>query len=277
MNAASKKFFHNYAKNVDNANRQAFWALSDSIVLEIFKKHIPRKTTKKPVILDAGGGTARWAITLHRTFKSRVLVYDLSEDMLSQATKNIREAGLDEYISIILGNLQDMRQIKDRSVDYVVSIYNPISFVPNTSKVFDEFHRVLKKGGKALVMGQGYHNAIASKINNYITSPRELRGIEKSGVARWAKHVPPLRTFSFKSLKNIFRRAGFSLVAMYGVPIFAQPGSEDFDPNNIKKSRISKALENQAFFRAVFQMEMKYNGLPELVDRGMNIIAVGKK
>lgn len=47
MNTTFKKFFYEYAKNVDNANKQAFWALSDALILEILKKHIPKDLTKK--------------------------------------------------------------------------------------------------------------------------------------------------------------------------------------------------------------------------------------
>lgn len=197
--------------------------------------------------------------------------------MLAQARKNIKKANLDKYISIFLGDIQNMYQIKDCSIDYIVSIYNPISFVPNIRKAFKEFHRVIKKRGKIIVMGQGYYNTIASKINNYTTSSRELNRLEKSSIVKWKKYIPPLYVFSSKSLESILRRAGFSLVAAYGVPIFTQPGPEDFDPSNVKKSRISSALENLAFFGSVFRIEMKYNSFRELINRGMNIIIVGKK
>jgi len=63
----------------------------------------------------------------------------------------------------------------------------------------------------------------------------------------------------------------------YGVPVLVQPGPEDFDPENIKKSRISNALEKEIFFKKVFELEMKYNNHPTVVNRGMNMFAVAIK
>ena len=63
----------------------------------------------------------------------------------------------------------------------------------------------------------------------------------------------------------------------YGVPVFVQPGSEDFDPENRKKSKISKYLEDKDFFEKIFDLEMKYNSQPSIVNRGMNILAVAFK
>lgn len=59
--------------------------------------------------------------------------------------------------------------------------------------------------------------------------------------------------------------------------MFAQPGQEDFDPENITKSKISSALENEDFFNKVFELEMKYNGQPTIANRGMNMLAVATK
>jgi hypothetical protein len=63
----------------------------------------------------------------------------------------------------------------------------------------------------------------------------------------------------------------------YGVPVFAQPGQEDFDPENVTKSKISAALENEDFFNKVFELEMKYNSQLTITNRGMNMFAVAVK
>ena len=63
----------------------------------------------------------------------------------------------------------------------------------------------------------------------------------------------------------------------YGVPVFTQPGQEDFDPENTTKSKISAALENEDFFNKVFELEMKYNSQPTIANREMNMFAVAVK
>ncbi len=272
-----KDFFSNYSKNVDNADQQAFWRLSDALVTAIIKKHLPPSLTSDQVVLDAGGGTGRWEIALAKGYGNNFIVYDLSEDMLAKARENIDLAGLSARVKLVQGSLEDMSQIADASVDAVISIYNPISFVGDVDKAFKEMFRIIKKGGVIIIMGQGYYNAIASKVNNYTISQEELSAMEKTSTVRWNTYVPTLKVFSKESLEKYLTTAGFMVAKTYGVPVFAQPGPEDFDPNNSLRSRISTSLDDEKYFAALFDIEMKYNSLPEVVNRGMNIFSVGTK
>jgi hypothetical protein len=73
------------------------------------------------------------------------------------------------------------------------------------------------------------------------------------------------------------RRAGFGIVDVYGVPVFVQPGAEDFDPKNRLQSPISQALEDESFFNTVLKLELKYHGEPGMANRGVNLLAVAQK
>lgn len=272
-----KIFFEFYSKNVDNTDRNYFWKLSDAIILEIIKNNIPLNANSNSVIMDAGGGTGRWIYKLSKIYKSKFILYDLSENMLKQAKKNIKNANINERVKIMKGDLTRVSEIKSNSVDYIISIYNPISFIYKKENAISEMHRLLKRHGKIIIMGQGYYNALASKINNFIASPKEIKKMEKEYIVKWDPYVPKLNTFSKESIEKELKEAGFKIKKTYGVPIFIQPGSEEFDPKNIKKSRIANALENPTFFKAVFDLEMKYNNKTETVDRGMNILCVAEK
>lgn len=272
-----KSFFKPYAKNVDKANNSFFWRLSDELIAEIIKNNIPENLTSKNVILDAGGGTGRWIGELSKIYKSDFILYDLSEDMLKKAEENIAKTKITSRVKIINGNLTDMSEVKSNSVDYIVSIYSPISFVEEKEKVAKELYRILKKGGGIIIMGHGYFNAIYSKINNYMAGAIELKDMEKSYTVKWGEHVPKLNTFSKESMEKLLTGAGFEIVRTYGVPVFVQPGPEDFDPENVKISRISTGLSKRATFKEVIELEMKYNSMPAVANRGMNIFSVGKK
>lgn len=101
--------------------------------------------------------------------------------------------------------------------------------------------------------------------------------MEKTSTVRWNIYVPILKVFSRESLEEYLTTAGFTVAKSYGVPVFAQPGPEDFDPNNSLRSRISTALDDEKYFAALFDVEVKYNSLSEVVNRGMNILSVGTK
>lgn len=270
-------FFKSYSKNVDSANRHGFWKLSDALIIQIIKKNIPLKINRSSTILDAGGGTGRWVCDLSKIYKSKFIVFDLSKDMLKKAKKNIRDAHIESRVKLIKGDLRNMEDIKSETVDYIISIYSPISFIYEKRDAFREMFRVLKKNGLLIIMGHGFFNAVHSKINNYFSSVEELKILEKEQMVKWGEHVPKLNVFSKEIIENDLKSAGFSIKKIYGIPIFVQPGPEDFDPKNIKKSRISAALEDKSFFKKVFKLEMKYNSSPTVVNRGMNIFAVAWK
>lgn len=280
-NKINKKEFNNffkpYSENVDNAGRHGFWKLSDKLIEQIIKDNIPVDVSRETIILDAGGGTGRWVCNFSKIYKAKFIIYDLSEDMLKKAKENIKNANIENRVELIEGDLKNMEKMESESIDYIVSIYSPISFIYEKEKAFDEMFRILRKGGKIIIMGHGFYNALASKINNNCAEAEELELMDKEQMIKWGEHVPKLNIFSKEILENDLRRAGFFLNKTYGVPIFLQPGPEDFDPENIKKSRISAALENKDFFREVFELEMKYNSSPTVANRGMNMFAVASK
>lgn len=270
-------FFKPYSQNVDSAKNLGFWKLSDDLITEIIKKHISTDISSEQVILDAGGGTGRWICDLSKIYNSKFVLYDLSKDMLEVAKKNITKAGVENRVTIVQGNLTDMSQIEGESIDNIVSIYSPISFVYEKEKAISELHRVLKKGGKLIIMGHGYYNAIDSKINNYGSEPSELEELVSNEQVKWGIHVPKLNVFSQETMDVMLKDSGFNIERNYGVPVFVRPGVEDWDSTNSQKSNISKRLEDQEFYNKVFELEMKFNSLPESVNRGMNIFTVAVK
>ena len=170
-----------------------------------------------------------------------------------------------------------MEKVEAESVDCIISIYSPISFIHEKEKAFSEMHRVLKKGGKIIIMGHGFYNAIFSKINNFCAEATELNALDEEKMVKWGDHVPKLNVSSKEMLEDDLEKAGFAIDKTYGIPVFVQPGPEDFDQENVKKSRISIALEKEEFFNKVFELEMKYNSQPTIANRGMNMFAVATK
>lgn len=273
-----KKFFEDYSKNVDNANSQFFWKLSDEIILGIIDKHIKSSISKEAVILDAGGGTGRWIHMLSKIYHSRFVLYDKSKDMLEVALKKKELQKLSNRLEVIQGDIQDMDRIRDSSVDYLISIYNPVSFVKEPLLFFREVQRILKPNGIGLITGQGFYNAIASKINNYLADAPELNKLDKEEMVRWSSSLAPLHVFSRESFEKLANASRLKVIKTYGVPVFVQPGPEDFDPENKQKSKVSSKLEsNSEFYKTVFRLEMKYNSQELLVNRGMNLIIVVQK
>ena len=271
-------FFESYSKNVDRADMLYFWKLSDQIIEKLLHKHIIAMPDSPSCILDAGGGTGRWIIKLAQHLPSTFILYDRSPAMLAQAEKNITKANLLDRVTLREGNLCAMDSIPSESIDAIISIYNPLSFVDEPRKAVVELCRILKKGGVIVVMGQNFYNALYSKINNFLASADELINIENKQCVQWTTGVPPLHMFSKESLEKLFLDESCDILATYGIPVFAQPTVEDFDSENKQRGRLSQKLENDPlFFEAVLDIEMKYNSLPNVANRGMNLMMVARK
>lgn len=271
-------FFNPYSKTVDRAaGVSAFWRLSDEIITEIIRREIAPYCTDSSLVMDAGGGTGRWAIRLSEILKGKIIIFDRSEDMLAKASENINKSNISDRISAVEGDLTQIDDFADNSVDSIVSIYSPLSFIYEQDKATKELFRILKPGGRILVMNHGYHNALASKINNYRAGAEELQKLAEEQRVKWAPHVPELITHSKESIERLFSDAGFHILKTYGVPVFVQPGPEDFDPENEKKSAVSAYLEDPDIFKSVFEIEMRFNADETVTNRGMNIFMLAEK
>ena len=271
-------FFNPYAKTVDKAaGVSAFWRLSDEIITEIVRREIAPYCTDSSLTMDAGGGTGRWAIKLSEVLKGKFVIFDRSADMLAKASENIGKSNVSDRINMAEGDLIQIDYFADNSVDNIVSIYSPLSFIYEQGKAAKELFRILKPGGRILVMSHSYHNALASKINNYRADSKELQKLANEQRVKWAPYVPELVTRSKESTEKLFSDAGFQIQKTYGVPVFVQPGPEDFDPENEKRSAVSEYLENPNVFKSVFEIEMRFNANETVANRGMNMFMLAEK
>lgn len=273
------EFFENYSKNVDNADSLWFRRLSDLIIEKIIQNHIDKLYDgKEMIILDAGCWTWRWIekiINKNRDKKLKFIAYDLFDSMLNKARENLQWY---DNVKFIKWDLQEIHDIERASVDFCISIYSPISFVDNSWLVIREIGKVLRKDGEALIMWHSFHNAIDSKINNYLAEESELEELYSQRIVRWNDMLPPLNVYSIEDFITLGKENNLQCIWWYWVTIYTKPQAEDRDPQNIQKSRISLKLENdKSFFDRVFWLEMSNNNKRELINRGLNILAYFRK
>lgn len=101
-------------------------------LINIFNKYKVHKGS----ILDLGCGPGNLQTALGNTFSYTGM--DISEEMLKKAKQ--------KGYKIIKGKIEDeLRKIKDKSFDYVVSL-SALYFVKNITPVISEIDRIAKKG-----------------------------------------------------------------------------------------------------------------------------------
>lgn len=270
-------FFKLHSENVDNANSQGFWKLSDEIVKSFLLEVIDNR--KGVTIVDFGGGTGKWAKILDDFLvESEIIIVDLSKDMLGVAETKIKAGLYKNKISLINADMTNVKELENNIADYIISTYNPLSFVGNPQSVIDEAYRIVKPSGKVAITVQAYYNALYSKIYNYQAPVEELRQIREKKKLFWNDFVPETWQLSQQDMEEMFRQAGFNEIESRGIACITQPQDEDWDQTNTKIGKLSKKLNtDEAFFKAVLESELIAGKDQYAVNRGMNIMTIGKK
>lgn len=130
-------------------------------VLSFGLHHVWRKRIRQEMpkgnalkVLDLATGTGDVALELVKSPNvQKVTGIDLSEEMLAVGRTKIAAQGLDKKIEMLTGNAQDLK-FSDQSFDATTMSFG-IRNVPDVVACLRECHRVLKPGGRTLVMEFG--------------------------------------------------------------------------------------------------------------------------
>lgn len=270
-----REFFRPYADNLEGFYQAAYWALSDELIKELIRRHLGAKPGYW--ILDAGGGTGRWALWMAAELGVRVTVADKSEAMLDQAKRNLAGAPADQPVELLRCDLHNAPQLPSGHFDAVTATYGVLSFLDEPPMVFETLYRVMKPGAIGLLMSHSLTTALSSKISRDLASPDELRELAETRIVRWAPGVPPLRVYTAEELGNLACTAGFAVEGVFGVTALVMPGPQDFGYPYEEISPISRALEDSQFFRRALDLELEASERPGWAERGVNLMIKVRK
>lgn len=108
------------------------------------------KDINEPYILDVATGTGDLAILAHQKLGCRVAGVDISVEMLKAAQKKIRDRNIEKYVSVVEGDSENL-PFDDNLFDAVMVAFGVRNF-ENLNKGLTEMNRVLKKGGKMVIL-----------------------------------------------------------------------------------------------------------------------------
>jgi demethylmenaquinone methyltransferase/2-methoxy-6-polyprenyl-1,4-benzoquinol methylase len=101
-------------------------------------------------ILDVATGTADFAIAALHLHPIQVVGVDVAEEMLKYARKKLEKRGLEHLISVQQGEAENLR-FETGSFDAAIAAFGARNF-HNLPKGLAEMHRVLRPGGKIVVL-----------------------------------------------------------------------------------------------------------------------------
>lgn len=112
--------------------------------VRLLKKYQPKN------ILDVATGTGDFAIAARKTGAEQIIGFDLSGQMIRVGEQKVKRLKLDKLIQFEKGDSENM-PFDDESFDAITVAFGVRNF-ENLEAGLDEFYRVLKPGGVAVVL-----------------------------------------------------------------------------------------------------------------------------
>lgn len=141
------KMFNNISKRYDLLNH----LLSLGIDITWRKKAIKKLTKHQPkIILDVATGTGDFAIEALKLNPEKVIGVDISEGMLEHGRKKLEKKGLSDRIELLYGDSENL-PFDDNKFEAIIAAFGVRNF-ENLEAGLTEMHRVMKKGGKVVIL-----------------------------------------------------------------------------------------------------------------------------
>lgn len=142
-----EQMFDNISGKYDLLNR----ILSMGIDVRWRKKVVKSVKKANPkTVLDIATGTGDLAIQIAKSTQAQITGFDLSAGMLEVGRKKVAKEKLDDRIEMIQGDAEKM-PFEDNSFDVITVAFGVRNF-ENLKKGLDEIYRVLKPGGKFIIL-----------------------------------------------------------------------------------------------------------------------------
>lgn len=124
------------------------------------------------LVLDAGGGTGKWAVQMAKK-GCRVVLLDLSEGMLNIAKEKVAKEGFKHRVTIEKGDLRKLNY-SDETFDLVFCEHT-LFLLDKPDAALKEFARVLKTGSPLVVSAQNrYVHSLVHLPHKEIPSTEKL-------------------------------------------------------------------------------------------------------
>ncbi|MBC7391060.1 MAG: bifunctional demethylmenaquinone methyltransferase/2-methoxy-6-polyprenyl-1,4-benzoquinol methylase UbiE [Opitutaceae bacterium] len=173
-----QEMFDNIAPKYDLLNR----VLSMGIDILWRKKLISKIVKSKPnLVLDVATGTADVAIEIAKSLKpSKIIGLDLSDLMLNEGRKKIKDLKLEHIIELVQGDSENLK-FPDNTFDAITVAFGVRNF-ENLEKGLFEMQRVLKPGATIAILEfskpqnfpvkqlyKFYFNSILPKLGKWVS------------------------------------------------------------------------------------------------------------
>lgn len=186
-----------------------------------------RDIPAEPVILDVATGTGDLAIAALKLNPQKIIGIDISEEMLNIGIKKIRKKGFQDVIELKKGDCENL-EFNNDFFDGITVAFGVRNF-ENLNKGLSEMYRVLKPGGKAIILEFSkprvfpvkqlyyfYFKAILPLLGKVISKDRSAYTYLPESVNAFPEReifIQELESVGFKN--SIFKPLSFGIATIY--------------------------------------------------------------
>jgi ubiquinone/menaquinone biosynthesis C-methylase UbiE len=245
-----------------------YFRVYDAVTWKYLELNVP--TVPDAVVLDAGGGTARWAIRMAEK-GCRVVLMDSSEKMLSAAAQKVKKKGLQNRILLQKGDIA-ATCYADESFDMVFCAHTLFLF-KEPDVVIQELKRVLKQGGALVISAQNrYVQALSSiagkpRVDNVERAFKVLVNQEHECMTKDGKIK--IYTWTPQEFRDMLERNGLQVEKMIGKVVTM--------PLRIRQEFFMEKRHSAELFNEILQFELALCEKPDALALAGHLQATAHK
>lgn len=268
--AEVRAFFDRRAPVYDGVADRPYWDFSDRVLLELLRAALLAGLGDGAGarILDAGGGTGRWALRLLRALpRATALLADVSPAMLEEAARKAERSGARGRLGLLAHDLHAPLPRGLGRFDVVLAFHNVASLVADPAALVRRLARATAPGGRVALVLPNFWQAAAKVLRE--GRPGELRRLAERSSVRYAAGVPEVLVFTPSVARRLLASAGLVDVSVRGFPVTVHPEGDD--------EALTASLRDPRLLRRLVRREAAFCLDGEAAARGNQLLAIGAR
>jgi SAM-dependent methyltransferase len=268
--AGVRAFFDRRAAVYDTVADRPYWSFSDKILLSLLRRTLLSGlgVGEGLRILDAGGGTGRWALRLLRELpRATALLADVSPGMLEVARRKAARSGARDRLSLVELDLNTPLPRRLGHFDVVLCFHNVAGLVADPATLIRQLVRVAAPGGRVALVLPNLWQAASKSLRD--GRPGELGRLATRSAVCYGDGVPEVLVFTPSVARRCLEKAGCVDVAVRGFPVSVHPEGPGED--------LPAHLDDPRLLRRLVPLETELCLPGEAAARGNSLLAIGRK